>query len=94
VDWDDAATAGWSLACAEATTVPLAGIGLDAGEVGGNCEISIGEPAGTNGAGVAAAPLLVASFTGMPRSRNVEPDPGVDVEAVFGTPAVAWNDAG
>jgi hypothetical protein len=53
VDWD-AAGAAWSLACAEATTVPVAGGGVAAPGDLGSCEILMGAPAGTKGAGALA----------------------------------------
>ena len=73
--------AAWSLACAEATTVPaatgtaVAGAGVSIGL--GNCEISMAEPEGTNLAGSLPVALPVASLTGIPLSRS-----GPDAEAV------------
>ena len=57
--------------------MPLVGVVPGVGAAGGSCVISIGEPAGTKRAGAADAPLVVASFTGIPLRRNEEPDGGV-----------------
>ncbi len=51
--------------------MPLAGVETGVEGAGGNCAISIGAPVGTNRAG-SAAPLVVASFTGIPLNRNEE----------------------
>jgi len=63
--------------------VPLAGVETGVGAAGGNWAISIGAPVGTNRAGSAAPPLVVASFTGIPLSRSAEPDGGAGKEVLF-----------
>ena len=62
--------------------MPVVGGVPGAGAAWGSCAISMGEPAGTKRAGSAAAPLVVASFTGIPLSRS-EPGASVDEEAFF-----------
>ena len=63
--------------------MPLVGVVPGAGVAGGSCAISTGAPAGTKRAGSAAPPLVVASFTGIPLSRNDEPDGGAGKEVLF-----------